>query len=217
MVYHHLGLGDHFVCNGLVRAVLEQTKAKRLYLPTKENNMVTVQQMYSDDSRIVCLPVRTDNDVFSLPENSHTNGFIRAGFEKATNFEWDVSFYKSVNLPWEIRWSKFSCNRNRESEKVLESFLKISKGDKFVLVHDQGSFEQYPIEVATDLRIVKVMPYTRSMLDWCGLAEKAEEVHCTDSSFVHLAQCLNVRKGVFHNNRTKDFTFSLHSSWKKGD
>jgi hypothetical protein len=74
MVYHHLGLGDHFVCNGLVRAVLEQTKAKRLYLPTKENNMVTVQQMYSDDSRIVCLPVRTDNDVFSLPENSHTNG-----------------------------------------------------------------------------------------------------------------------------------------------
>jgi hypothetical protein len=213
LIHHHLGLGDHFVCNGLVRTLLEQTKANRLYLPTKEHNIGTVQQMYADDSRIVCLPVTTDADVLSLPEISRVGHFFRVGFENATEKQWDVSFYRCVGLPWHIRWSKFSCNRSREGERMLESYLGISNGDRFVLIHDQASVGSIPIQVATDLRVVKVMPHTRSMLDWCGLIEKAEEVHCIDSSFIHLAQSLGVRKGIFHNNRKTTTTFTLNDSF----
>ena len=48
IIHHHLGLGDHFVCNGLVRFIIDKNNYEQYYIPAKEQNFLTVKEMYSD-------------------------------------------------------------------------------------------------------------------------------------------------------------------------
>ena len=217
LMYHHLGLGDHFICNGLVRYALQELQPRRMYIPTKIHNFPTVSMMYSDDQRIVCIPIETDADVSILPELNDKIGLIVVGFEKCRLKDWDVSFYDSVGISFDIRWNYFKVNRNPIREILLESFLDIKDGEKFILVHEDGSSGNFPIQIKTDLRVVKVKKHSDSLMDWCGVIEKAEEVHCIDSSFIHVAQMMNVKTGVFHNNRPSTGCFVLRSSWSFRD
>jgi len=45
-IYHHLGLGDHYVCNGMVRELIKNETTAVLFC--KEHNMPTVEAMYKD-------------------------------------------------------------------------------------------------------------------------------------------------------------------------
>lgn len=216
LVYHHLGLGDHFVCNGMVRFMADALSCKRLYLPVKSFNLGTIFQMYSDDPRIVPLSVVSDADVPLLPEVSADVPVVRVGFEKCRPNDWDVSFYDSIGLSYDIRWSHFKVNRDPVREKLLDSYFGLSPKDKFVLIHEDSSVGTFPIKVDTDLRVIKVKKVSDSLIDWCGLIERAEEVHCIDSSFVHLAQSMNVKRGVYHNNKTRNL-FVLKKEWQIHD
>ncbi len=215
-VYHHLGLGDHFVCNGLIRYLLKHFSFKRLYLPTKSHNISTVHSMYSDDNRVLCLPVANDADVPSLIELTTNPRIIQVGFSKCRD-DWDVSFYDSVGVDFSVRWEYFSVNRNLYSENTLKDSLGIKDGEPYSVVHDSGSVGHFPIRVNTNHKIIRIEKRTASLLDWCGVIEGAEEVHCVDSSVIHLAQCLKVKRGIFHNIRTKSTLFKLKNEWEVVD
>lgn len=212
-VHHHLGLGDHIVCNGLVREVLK-VGFDFLYLPVKKHNYETVGRMYSDESRIMCLPVSTDADVPHLPQLMRSSKFYRVGFEKC-RADWDVSFYDSIGVPFQKRWDSFRVSRDQSREASLLRTLNLNEGDAFTLIHDTGSVGRFPISVSNDAgRIVRVEPLTDSMLDWCGVIERAKEIHCIDSSFIHLAQSMRP-DGFFHDIREPHGTkFSLREGWK---
>lgn len=170
--------------------------------------------MYRDDSRIMCIPVDSDLDAQSLPQKSLCSLAYRVGFEKVAP-NWDMSFYESVDLPFEYRWSHFKIFRDTIREKELADKLGVSVGDRFALVHRQGSDKKYDINVDSGIREIEVEPITDSLLDWCGLIEQAEEVHCIDSSFIHLAQSMKVKSGVFHDIRKQPnhFRFAVLPSW----
>ena len=54
------------------------------------------------------------------------------------------------------------------------------------------------------------------LLDWAGLIEKAVEVHCINSSFIHLAASFG-RAGVFHDfGRDAEWggRFVLPANWR---
>lgn len=214
VIYHHLGLGDHFVCNGLVRKIVDKDNPDFLYLPTKRNNFATVSQMYSDDRRIICLPVNDDRDVYFLPQLNNGSKVYYVGFEKCRHFDWDVSFYDSVNIPFECRWNRFSVNRNFDKEVEIKKILGLKQDEKFILVHDECSDQKFSLEITNNCRIVKVEKITDSLIDWCGVIEEAEEVHCVDSSVIHLAQSLNIKSGVYHDLRKSNAFFQLKPSWK---
>jgi hypothetical protein len=216
MVYHHLGLGDHIVSNGLVRHVLDDLKPSRLFLPTKVHNYNTVARMYWDRAEVVPCLVKTDQDVPMLPQIPLCDGILQVGFSRVRD-DWDVSFYDTNGMPFEYRWSKFKIVRDENREYAIRQKLGIGIDEKFVLIHNKGSNCEYDLKIQSDHRKVFVQPITDCMLDWCELAESAEEVHCIDSSFVHLAQSLNVKRGVFHNIRTMNTSFSLKNSWKTVD
>lgn len=215
-VYHHLGLGDHFVCNGLVRHILSVLSPLRLYLPTKQHNMTTVSSMYCDDRRVVCLPVRTDSDVPVLPELRLQPAIFQVGFSKCRD-DWDVSFYDSVGISFDVRWSDFKINRNREAEETLQKSLGLNDGTPYIVVHDTGSIGEFPLRIPTNTKVVRIEKKTANLLDWCGVMENAQEVHCVDSSVVHLAQCLEIKHGVFHNIRTQSTLFKLKEGWETID
>jgi hypothetical protein len=216
MIYHHLGLGDHFICNGLVRYLYESIKPARLYLPVKKHNFITVSRMYADLPAIIPLAVNKDKDVENLPQNLLCDRVIRVGFSKTPRRDFDVSFYDMTGVPFSVRWDYFKVVRDGDREKLLEEIVGVKDGDRFVLVHNVSSTGKCTVTLHSDLRRIVVSPLTDCLLDWCSLVEKAEEVHCIDSAFIHLAQTLNVRRGVFHNVRptTKKFTFELRKDWE---
>jgi len=215
MIYHHLGLGDHFICNGLVRYLYSSIKPARLFLPAKKRYYITVSRMYDDLPAIIPLALNRDSDVETLPQNSLCDRVIRVGFSKVRR-DFDLSFYDTMGVPFSVRWDYFKVVRNENREKRLEEMLGVKDGDRFLLVHDVSSTGGFSVNIRSDLRKIVVSPLTDCMLDWCSLAEKAEEVHCIDSAFIHLAQTLNVKRGVFHDIRptTKTFTFVLRKDWE---
>lgn len=213
-VYHHLGLGDHIICNGMVRTILDRDNPNYLYLPVKLKNLPSVKRMYFDETRIICLPVQNDREVYSLKEMYSSNKVYRAGFEK-TRKDWDISFYDSVNIPFEKRWSNFKCYRDKVEEKRIEILVN-PKEEPFILVHDTGSSESFNIDIKDNLKVIKITTVSNCLFDWCGIIEKAKAIHCIDSAVIHLCQSLGV-KGIFYDfereGRTGD-RFVLLPSWE---
>lgn len=209
-IHHHLGLGDHFVCNGLVRTLLEREMPNFLYLPVKKQNIMTVSKMYSDDKRIICIPVENDQDVYQLPHIQNCLMY-KIGFEKC-RYDWDISFYDSVSLPIKFKWTKWKCNRDYEREKALEKRLGLT--EPYILVHDSGSNGKYDLEIEAKERIIRIEPLTECLLDWCGVIEKAKQIHCIDSSVIHLAQSIR-SNGTFHKIRkTGNQIFKIRDGWE---
>lgn len=213
MVYHHLGLGDHFVCNGLVRHILEELQPIKLFLPTKTQYYSTVVQMYSDRKEVIPVKINDDKDVQHLSCLSECVGIIQVGFSKVRE-DWDVSFYDSSGVPFEYRWSKFKAVRDASRENLLRSKLNLLPNDKFVLIHNKGSNNKaYELDIQTEHRKIFVEPLTDCVLDWCELIDSADQVHCIDSSFIHLSQSIR-SDGTFHNVRElKGMHFKVNDTW----
>lgn len=219
LVHHHLGLGDHLICNGMVRYLYEQIAPDHLYLPVKRRNLGTVSRMYADQPAIVALPVETDADVDALPQLAQCREKIRVGFEKTDPARFDVSFYESLGIPFSVRWSHFKIPRDAGRERRLEQMVGTASMDKFIFVHNRPSDGAFSLHIGSGLPKVTLppIPPTDCLLDWCSIIEAAEEVHCVDSSVVHLAQSLGVKAGFFHNIRIIGRPFTLREDWSEID
>ena len=62
MLYHHLGMGDHIICHGLVRRLYEQKSFTKFKLITKKHYADNVQFMYSDLKNLDVIEVQDDNE-----------------------------------------------------------------------------------------------------------------------------------------------------------
>ena len=60
-IYHHLGLGDHIICNGIVRHYNEIFKSVTVFC--KPHNFTNVEYMYRDNGSIIILPIGEDSDI----------------------------------------------------------------------------------------------------------------------------------------------------------
>lgn len=215
-IHQHLGLGDHIVCNGLTREIINQeSDAEYFFMPVKHHNYSTVSKMFSDEKKLVLISVHGDwNEIYNLPHIKFCSKIYLVGHYK-TRKDWDVSFYEGVNIPFEKRWTSFKIDRDYETEKKIEEQLN-PNSEPFILIHDTASWGTCPIETRKDLKIIRVTPITSSITDWCGLIEKAEEVHCIDSSFIHLCTSMG-REGTFH-DFNKDSSWGAHfvmpENWK---
>ena len=91
ILHHHLGLGDHITCNGLVNYLSEEFKT--IYLPVKEKNFKTINYLYQDNPKIKLLKLLNKNsnlknltqkDIESISnlENSQINDYAKKGISK---------------------------------------------------------------------------------------------------------------------------------------
>lgn len=209
-IYHHLGLGDHFICNGIVRALAE--KFDKIHLFCKHHNVMTVAQMY-EDINVELIPVNDDNDALRRIQTLETDKVFSIGF-KGETVDFDKRFYKQVGLDFSERWSRFECNRNKEREERL--IQSIGLPSLFALVHEDRG-RGYTIDYSKiSLPIVSMSPVEGfSMIDWLGVADLASEVHCIFSSFSLLVDSVDLKTDLLfiHNYARKDATPTLLKSW----
>lgn len=178
-IHHHLGLGDHFVCYGLVRSL--HYKYKNVSVFSKAVNYDSVCSMYKGTG-ITVIKVDSDEDC---------NSDLKIGFNDVTMTEsiFGMEFYRQAGIPYENRW-KYKIRAHRG----------VIKEKKSIFVHDDAS-RGYVINVDG------FRPYmTKNIFDWAYMIENADEVHCIESSFRLMIDFLNPKGKLFlHFNKDKSF------------
>lgn len=185
-IYHHLGLGDHFVCNGLVRYYHKKFGQTTLFC--KNHLINNIKFMYRDLAAMTILSFPDDSDVqqYIRQNNLQTNtiiiGFdkIRSGKLLSTSF--DQAIYEAENIPFSCRFTDFYVERDHEREKNL--FDKLIKTDQYIFVHDDHNRGMN----IDKTRITSNLPIIRNdtnylITDYLTILEHAAEIHLMQSCF----------------------------------
>lgn len=215
-LYHHLGLGDHIICNGLVRTLAENIHIKLL---CKSSNYANVFAMYKNEESIDVIPVSSDNEAAAIcSRNTCLKSGSAVGGKIYYDAHWDEGFYRDLDIPFNNSWSKFRCNRDDEKED--KAFNELTENKKYVFVHSTDSKQIDRVDwtkINSKYKIVR--PHKNySILDHCKIIEKAEEIHCINSAFIHLVDRLNIdtHKLFYHRNFKPNMhsSFTLKKDWK---
>jgi hypothetical protein len=199
-IYHHLGLGDHIICNGIVRHYKEIHNTITVFC--KPHYFTNVEYMYRDDDNIIVLPIGEDFDVHNYinQNNLHSNliivGFDKLRFDNSKTF--DEGFYNTINLPFSFRFSKFKFERNNEKE--LEVYNELNpNNESYIYVHDdkERGFEIDRSKINNNLKIIE-NDKRFLMFDMLKIIENATEVHSMQTGMKDLINSYKFDKPKFY-------------------
>jgi hypothetical protein len=208
VLYHHLGLGDHFVCNGLVNDVAE--RHDHVYLPCKNIHEDTVACLYSEQPKVTVFPVdnaRQHAEVAAFAAERRLT-VVKVGFEHCVAEAFDLSFYAQLRIPFEYRYTKFRLPSRIADENEL--FDALAPDVPYAVVHREASFGLYRLRLDTPLPLVEIRrtagrPFA-NLLNYRRLLQRAAEIHCINSSVIHLASSIETSGRLFyHDVRRKNF------------
>jgi len=202
IIHHHLGLGDHIICNGLVRYLIKNNPDTKFTLVCKQKNIDNVCRMFND-----C-------DIqYILDNGTETTGNLGWSFGGDRSVNFDEAFYKQANVDFLHRWQSFYISRDYNKENTVCEYLNLPA--KFALVHDTASAGRVNIDLKTKLPVVGMSrtPVESTMFDWMGVIERATEIHCINSSFVHLVDSMLPKAKLFYYDDRSHLPFSKKLNW----
>ena len=199
---HNLGLGDHLICNGLIRAKAEEAGGKNIYIFAKRHNVQSVMFMFRDLPNVHVIGVGSDADVQTIiapysDSNKILTGVYREDFRSIPNKSFDEIFYIQIGISFDARWDKFHIQRDDEEENRI--FEQLYPKKPYVFVHDDPE-RGYGItkNIPSNYSIVRPIKELTNLFGYLKLIENAEEVHLIDSSFMFLIDSLpNVGKNLY--------------------
>jgi hypothetical protein len=193
-IYTHQGLGDHIICNGIVRHFVDiQNDATVFCKPHNEDN---VKWMFRDNPKIKILAVGQDQDTINyiISNNLRFNtlfvGFDRLWkeFQPPVVETFDEAFYKMCGLPFEYRFTKFKFERDVQKEKEAFDYVN-PNNEPYIFVH--GDIDRNKIR--NDLKIIE-NPDNFGIFDIISILENAEEIHIMESSIKCLVNSYDFKK-----------------------
>ena len=224
----HLGLGDHIVCNGMVREL--HKKYDKFVMPVKCHNVKSVSRMFEDLDNVRLLSVINDFEA-----DSHALNYTRIGFEVlnlghyGSSFmqnvkTFDESFYVQAKVEYEKRWDTFFYPINKEKEREVYMTFCDEVGEEYIFVHDDPS-RSLSIDKShlPDLPIVS--PGHKfgtsgeiNFFDYGLLIRNSHEIHCMDSSFAIFIDHLNTdkvkRKMIHRYLRNQNMNPYYRNNWE---
>lgn len=197
LIYHHLGLGDHIMCHGIVREYCNQYDQVTIFC--YPHNYPTVSFMYRDLSNLSIIQSNdTEAQKYVLGQTQSKNspytkiktiGFQNLDRTTGVPLEWQ--FYKAAHIPLEKKWDNFLIERDLEREGGL--FNKVAPQGDYAFVHEDVPRHYIIKKALIDKKYAIVTPErtdTDNIIDYCTVIERASEVHVIDSSFMFLIDCL---------------------------
>jgi hypothetical protein len=226
IIIPHLNIGDLFIINGIIRYYT--LIYSKVYFLCKKNNIKSMINIFSDNNNIIPLCIDIIEDI--IPHNHYI-------YEKYKNFDiiklglhnnnWYVlksniivgnlpysffkTFYKQLDLDYEIRYKFEKINRNYNNEIIF--FNKVMKNyNKYIFLHDNNSDKINLLNIKNIDNIPVFHPnmnyynekstfynywlniISDNILDYCKIIEKSEEIHVTFSSFFNLCMYLDLSK-----------------------
>jgi len=197
-IYHHLGLGDHIIANGMVRTIAK--KYDKVYLFCKPHNFPNVSFMYRDLPNLKIIAMN-DFEIQAFMTISPNNNYIIAGhapfwkiYSSPNNtLQLDEIFYQLAGVPIENKWKEFFVKRDIQREKEVFKQLGLREGEKYIFVHDDPQRKITRINSPVS-KIIKPSNKEFSLFDFLYTIENAQEIHCINSSFFCLIDCIGIKK-----------------------
>jgi hypothetical protein len=196
LLHHHLGLGDYFVCNGLVRYV-HSINNYNITLVVKKHNLETIKALYSD-LNFKYMIVEKDSDV-----NPTGYNYAKIGFEHCKIDNWEKSFYDQIKLDYLNRYKYSLLPRNQKRENYIFNKLDIKSDYAFCNAAYSGG--EYKIDIKTEYQKIYLKNITNNLLDWIGVIENAKEIHTIDTSVFQMIKNMNIKSNkYFYDIRQKN-------------
>lgn len=203
-IYEHLGLGDHIMCHGLIRTYIETNIFEKYYLFAKKHNTPAVKYMFRDISNLEILPVNDDADVHGILSTKVGARVLVIGFRNLGGECIDKCFYGQAGIDISKKWDNFKIDRDLDREKEV---IKIFKAEKpYIFVHEDikrnmlidKSYLGKKKIVYPDIELCD------NLFHYCSLIEQADEVHCIESSFLHMIDCMGLNKNLYAHRYSKE-------------
>ena len=216
-IHTHLGMGDMFICNGLIRRFISESNYEKYYILCKKKYYNTIKKIYKDEEKIIVIPIDAENagDEYKEVKNLKINGHIlRIGHEKLQkiqdnyNCNFDEAFYKQMNYSIEdkFKWSSIA----RDGIKEIECYEAIVNSEDYIFVHDKSSVGEFDLKIQTDYDIIKPNNMNYGLIDWLTVISKAKEIHCIDSSFLNMVDLIPTNcQCFFHNIKKTECSVTL--------
>jgi hypothetical protein len=218
VILHHLGLGDHFICMGLVLELAERHARRAVHLPVVEANLATVRTLYSSQPRVRLLPVRAASAERETYRFARAHGLrvARIGFGVHDLVHWDRSFYAQADVDFEASWSRFAPGDFEDEAQAL--MRHVAPARPYQLVHDQGSIGRFELTLPPGANRIRLQPVPSpaGLFAWAAVIREAGQIHCIDSSVVHLVDRMAPVPGqelFLHDARASGCKFARHRDW----
>ena len=224
-IYHHLGLGDHIICNAIVRNIRKKFTNK-LFLFCKPQYFTSISFMYRD-IELTIVPF-DDRDVINFFNEVPADQQIIIGHQflnVSNGLSFDEAFYKQIGLNFQRRWNDFYVERDNSREQDL-LHKQSPPYNGYAFIHEDVS-RNFIIDrslITPGLSIVKPeLNLTDNIFDYLKIIQHAKEIHCIDSCFKLMIDSIfdnNLKSKLFFhfnlkNNIIKDRTVSKHKlDWK---
>ena len=179
-IHHHLGLGDHIICNGLVRYF---TQYYKVILFCKHKNIYNVSVMFSDIKNLSLIGVENDNEASQYYINNNNIKCLRLGVVLNKQYDigmldqWDKVFYMQANIDFDLSWKIFQINKPKTQNVVPST--------PYIFMCRKGSDNIDRIDwskIDSQLKIVECDK--GGFFDNIDLIQNAQEIHCVDSSYI---------------------------------
>jgi len=194
-IYQHMGLGDHLICNGLIRKII---KAKTEYFMfVKPHNWGSISYMYRDIPNLKFIPCDDASAVSFINENNigdrlHLIGFNWTDLTKS----FEENFYLQHRVSFDEKWNSFRCDRDLKLEQKVYDHFNIN--EPYIFVHDDHRFRVNADRLPSDIRIIRAeQGITNSIFLYATLIENAKEVHCIESCFAFMVDLMKLNTEFF--------------------
>ena len=216
IIHHHSGLGDAIICNGIVNFLSE--KFDKIYLASYYKISDHLDYLYSKNDSVELLIYHKATEIYK----NRKIPVLRIGFEK-NNKNFNTSFYQQLSLNYQTSYDYFYIPIDEDKERSLEDHLikEYKVSNQFMLIHQVSSYGKVDLNIESNLGkiyVEKESDIFKNIFFYRGIIENAKEIHCIDSSFLHLVERVPTNaKLYFHNHKTdtqKSEKLILMKDWK---
>jgi hypothetical protein len=215
-IHHHLGLGDHIICNGMIRHLCKYNDNIVLFCYT--HYYENISYMYSDLQNLEIFDFDTEQEIINFTKRNRTveTNLIKPGFDNLDScldrMTFDEAFYHLVGLDFSVRFDEFYIPRDLEREKEVCETLN-PENEKYIFVLDDPK-RGYLIDknkLPSDYKIIE-NDYRFLMFDYISLLENAEEIHMMQTGFLDLVNSYEMNKPkIYRHNYVRNYPESIHS------
>lgn len=202
----NLGLGDHIICNAIVRYYADRNDVVKV--PCYSHNYNSVAFMFGDNKKIEVHPVQSSEEAVEMCKDKKClklGCYSEDGFDKS---KFDMEFYRQSGVDFKYRWEKFYVRLDKDKAPWRDQ--------PFAFVHED--FKRHFL-IRKELVKLPILTPAKDgeFFDNYATIESCKEVHCINSSFLHFWDSVPDVEGqelFYHKYARRGDEPTLKKKWK---
>lgn len=185
-VLFNLGLGDAIAVAPIIAKLAQENES--VLLPCWKHNLVSVESFFIDHPNIAVVPFDTESEMLRWGFDAE----IRLGFYGTSDKDPGEDFVQRF-----YRQAHFDMSEKEKYCPILKASKKYNQydfGNDFNFIHDDY-IRGFSIN---NFNGIKPFNDSQSILRHTNNLFKAKEIHCIDSSFLHLAEAVPTTGKLFY-------------------